>query len=265
MDATPAHPDLPETRRAVSRVPEITAAFWVITVLAAGAGETASDFLFTHLPHVVVLAIGTAVMVVALVFQLRARRYVPRIYWFCVAMAAVSGTMPADVARVGLGIPATAATVFFLVALAVIVACWYWSERTLSIDSIRTRRRESFYWAAVFVMFSLGTAAGDMTANTLHMGYLVSALAFGAVLAVLLAARTWSGLNAVAAFWLTYVVTRPLGASLTDWLAQRPDKGGLGWGTGPVTVVLTIAIIGLVCYLTRAARKPPMATAPQNP
>jgi len=183
---------------------------------------------------------------------------VPWIYWLAVAMVSVFGTMAADVVHVGLEIPYLVSTSFFVVALAVIFAWWYRSQKTLSIHSIHTRRRESFYWATVLATFALGTAAGDMTAKTLNLGYLSSAVAFAVVIAVPLVAHKRFRLNAIAAFWFAYIVTRPLGASFADWFALPRPASGLGWGTGPITLVLTVAIIGLVGYLSSgaAARQP---------
>jgi uncharacterized membrane-anchored protein len=246
---------LPDAQRAVSRVPEVTVAFWVTKVLTTGMGETASDFLFQHLAPAVALAIGLVGLVAALVLQFRAHRYVPWIYWFAVAMVSVFGTMAADVVHVGLGVPYLVSTTFFLVVLGVIFAVWYRSEKTLSIHSIHTRRRESFYWATVMATFALGTAAGDLTAKTLNMGYLSSAVAFAVVIAVPLVAHKWFSLNAIAAFWFAYVVTRPLGASFADWFGTPAYASGLGVGTGPITLLLIVAIIGLVAYLTVMARK----------
>lgn len=247
-----AEQQMSDVPRAVSRVPEPTVGFWVVTVLIAGMGETASDFLFTHLAPPLVLVIGLVGLVAALVVQFRARRYVPWIYWVALAVVSVVGTMPADVARVGLGVAPLVVTGVFLVVLVVILAGWYRRGGTLSIRGIHARRPEAFYWAAVFTMFALGTAAGDLTANTLHLGYLVSAIAFGVVMALVMVGRAWFGLNGIAAFWLAYVFARPLGASIADWLAQPSDAGGLGWGTGPVTVALAIVVIGLVGYLARS-------------
>jgi uncharacterized membrane-anchored protein len=254
LDTVPAHQHTPVLESAMSKVPEVTAAFWVTKVLTTGMGETASDFLFQHLAPPVGLAIGLVGLVVALVLQFRAQQYVPWIYWFAVAMVSVFGTMAADAAHVGAGIPYSASTVFFLAALAVIFAVWYRSEKTLSIHSIRTRRRESFYWATVLATFALGTAAGDLTAKTLNMGYLPSAVLFGVIIAVPLVAHHWLRLNAIAAFWFAYIVTRPLGASFADWFAVPKKLSGLGWGTGPITLVLTVIIIGLVYYLTAGAQ-----------
>jgi uncharacterized membrane-anchored protein len=247
----PSLQQAPVTR--MSKVPEVTAAFWVTKVLTTGMGETASDFLFQRLAPPIALAIGIAGLATALVLQFKARRYVPWIYWLAVAMVSVFGTMAADVAHVGLGVPYLASTAFFLVALAAIFFGWHRSEKTLSIHSITTRRRESFYWATVLATFALGTAAGDLTAKTLMLGYLPSAVVFGVVIVVPLVAHKRFRLNAIAAFWFAYVVTRPLGASFADWFALPRDASGLGWGSGPITLVLTIAIVGLVGYLTRGS------------
>jgi uncharacterized membrane-anchored protein len=238
-------------REAAVKVPEVTAAFWVTKVLTTGMGETASDFLFQHLSHAVTLAVGVIGFTAALVLQVRVRRYVPWVYWLAVVMVSVFGTMAADVVHVGLGVPYAVSTAFFVVVLGVLFAWWQGREKTLSIHSIRTRRRERFYWTAVLATFALGTAAGDLTAKTLNLGYLSSGILFAVVIAVPLVAHRWFRLNAIAAFWFAYIVTRPLGASFSDWFAY----GGPRWGTGPITVVLTIAIIGLVGYLTAADRR----------
>jgi uncharacterized membrane-anchored protein len=238
-------------RQAAVKVPEVTAAFWVAKVVTTGMGETAADFLFQHLNHVIALGAGIAAFTVAMVLQSRARRYVPWIYWLAVVMVSVFGTMAADVAHVALGVPYTASTVFFVVVLGVIFTWWYAKEGTLSIHSITTRRRGRFYWATVLATFALGTAAGDLTAKTLNLGYLSSGLLFAAAIAVPLVAHKWFRLNAIVAFWFAYIVTRPLGASFSDWFAYSSPH----WGTGPITLVLTIAIIGLVGYMTAAGRK----------
>ena len=256
MDTTaPQHQFRSVARQAAVKVPEVTAAFWVTKVVTTGMGETASDFLFQHLSHVITLGVGIAGFATAMVLQSRARRYVPWIYWFAVVMVSVFGTMAADVVHVGLGVPWTASTAFFVVVLGVIFVWWYGKEKTLSIHSIRTRRRERFYWATVLATFALGTAAGDWTAKTLNLGYLSSGLLFAAVIVVPLIGYRWFRLNAIAAFWFAYIVTRPLGASFSDWFAY----GGPHWGTGPITLILTSAITGLVGYMTTLDRKARMA------
>ncbi len=161
--------------------------------------------------------------------------------------------MAADVLHVGLGVPYLLSTPLFLVALAAVFALWYATERTLSIHSIRTRRREVFYWAAVLATFALGTAAGDLTA-TIGLGYAGSVVLFAVAICVPALAHRSGLLGAVAAFWTAYVLTRPLGASLADWMAMSTGRGGLGWGLGPVTLSWTVAIVGFVTYLAVSRR-----------
>jgi uncharacterized membrane-anchored protein len=180
--------------------------------------------------------------------QFRSDRYRPVAYWFAVAMVAVFGTMAADALHVVVGIPYTVSTAFYAVALAATFALWRRSEGTLSIHSIRTPRREAWYWLTVLLTFALGTAAGDLTAFVLHLGYLGSAVLFAAAIAV--PAVAWRcGLNPVAAFWTAYVLTRPLGASLADWLGKPRSLSGLGWGDGTVSAVAALAIVALVGWL----------------
>ncbi|MFF4650409.1 hypothetical protein [Streptomyces sp. NPDC001380] len=198
------------------------------------------------------------VLAASLVLQFRARRSTAWVYWTAVVMVSVFGTMAADVLHVGLGIPYLVSTVFFAAALAAVFAGWYACERTLSIHSIRTRRRESFYWATVMATFALGTAAGDLTAVTMHLGYLPSGIAFAALITVPALAFRVRVLNGVAAFWSAYVLTRPLGASFADWMGVSRDRGGLELGTGPVSLVLLAVIAVLVGCLaaTRADAAP---------
>jgi uncharacterized membrane-anchored protein len=253
MDAAVSQDQLRRmARQAAVKVPEVTVAFWVTKVLTTGMGETASDFLFQHFTHVVTLAVGIAGLTAALVLQFRARRYVPWIYWFAVIMVSVTGTMAADVVHVGLGVPYVASTACFALVLCLIFAGWYGKEKTLSIHSISTRRRERFYWAAVLATFALGTAAGDLTAKTLGLGFLSSGVLFAVVIVVPLVAYRRFRLNPIVAFWFAYIVTRPLGASFADWFAY---PGGPHWGTGPITLVLSLAIIVLVAYMSRRQPK----------
>lgn len=232
------------------KVPEVTVYFWIIKLLTTAMGETTSDYLVTHMDPVIAVALGALGLVVALVLQFVVRRYVPWIYWLAAAMVAIFGTMAADVLHVALGIPYIASTAFFMVALAAIFVVWYMSEKTLSIHSIYTRRRELFYWATVVVTFALGTALGDMTASTLGLGYLASGVLFVVLIAIPALAYWLFGLNEIFAFWFAYIVTRPLGASFSDWLGRSQDHGGLGLGTGMVSLVLAILIVGLVAYVT---------------
>lgn len=234
---------------AASKVPEVSVAFWATKALTTGMGESASDYLVHRLPPVVAVGLGAVAFTVALTVQLRGRRYVPWIYWLAVAMVGVFGTMAADVLHVGLGVPYLASSTFFALALALVLIVWYRAEKTLSIHSIHTTRREVFYWAAVMTTFALGTAAGDMTAVTMHLGYLDSGIMFAVVIAV--PAVAWRlGLNPVVAFWFAYIVTRPLGASFADWMGVPPARGGLDLGPGPVSLTLAALIIGFVVYLS---------------
>jgi len=240
-------------RHAMSKVPEVTVYFWIIKVLTTGMGETASDYLAHLLGPVSAVGLGAVCMAASLVLQLSMRRYVAWIYWTTIVMVSVFGTMAADILHVGLGVPYLVSTPAFMVALAVVLAVWFASEKTLSIHSIRTRRREVFYWATVLATFALGTAAGDLTAS-LGMGYLGSGVMFAVVIAVPAVAHRQFGMNAILAFWFAYIVTRPLGASFADWMAVSAGRGGLGLGLGPVTLYWTIAILGFVGYLA-ATRK----------
>ena len=233
---------------ALSTVPEVTLVFWVTKVLTTGMGETASDFLAHHIDPVIAGGLSLLGLVAALALQFRARRYVPWVYWLAVAMVSVFGTMAADVVHVILGVPYAVSTVAFLLTLGVVFLVWHRSEGTLSIHSITTRRRELFYWTTVLTTFALGTAAGDLTATTLHLGYLASGVLFAVVIAVPTVAHRF-GLNAVLSFWFAYVVTRPLGASFADWMGVPPSRHGLDWGTGPVTLALAVLIAVLVGYL----------------
>ncbi|GAC1350839.1 MAG: membrane protein [Ktedonobacteraceae bacterium] len=236
--------------RAMKKVPEVTVYFWIIKVLTTAMGETTSDYLVTHINPIIAVALGGIGLAVALVLQFSMRRYVPGVYWFTVVMVAIFGTMAADVLHVGLGIPYFVSTAFFMVALVVIFAIWYTSEKTLSIHSIYTHRREMFYWAAVMTTFALGTAAGDMTAITLGLGYFSSGVMFAVLIAVPALAYWLLGLNEIFAFWLAYILTRPLGASFADWIGRSHKLGGLGLGTGAVSLCLTILIVGFVSYLS---------------
>lgn len=232
--------------RAAVRVPEVTAAFWVTKALTTAMGESTSDFLVHSMPPVVAVLLGAAAFSVALALQLTARRYVPWRYWLAVAMVGVFGTMGADVLHVGLGVPYAVSTVLFAVALAGVFLAWNAAEGTLSIHSITTRRRELFYWATVVATFALGTAAGDLAAVTLHVGYFSAGLLFAAAIAVPALAFRTRRLGAVPAFWSAYVLTRPLGASFADWMGVSHARGGLALGPGPVGGALAVLIVALV-------------------
>ncbi|WP_369241217.1 hypothetical protein AB5J56_41935 [Streptomyces sp. R21] len=239
--------------RMANKVPEVTVYFWIIKVLTTGMGETASDLLARLLGPVPAVALGGLALAASLAVQFALRRYVAWAYWTAVVMVSVFGTMAADVLHVGLGVPYTVSTPAFLTVLAAVFVLWYASERTLSVHTIRTRRREAFYWAAVLATFALGTAAGDLTA-TVGFGYLGSVVLFAAAICVPALAHRLGALNAVTAFWTAYVITRPLGSSLADWMALGHTRGGLGLGLAPVTLAWTAAIIGFVGYLAASQR-----------
>ena len=244
-----------QTRRTAAlaaKVPEVTAVFWVVKVLTTGMGEAASDWLAAH---GIALAVGVGLLGlgVTLWYQLRADRYRPVTYWAAVAMVAVFGTMAADAIHVVLGVPYPLTSTAYALAVVVCLAVWRRVEGTLSIHSIRTRRRELFYWATVLATFALGTAAGDLTAITLKLGYLESGLIFLAAILVPWAAWRWWRLNEVVAFWAAYVLTRPLGASFADWIAKPATRGaGLGLGDGAVAVALVLVIAALVVWIARS-------------
>ncbi|MEO8242747.1 MAG: hypothetical protein ABI832_10565 [bacterium] len=243
---------------ALSKVPQITVIFWIVKLLTTGMGETTSDFLVHQIDPPIAVAIGFSGFVAALVAQFVVTRYSPWIYWLAVVMVSVFGTMAADVLHVGLGIPYAISTAFFAVTLAAIFALWFSIERTLSIHSIRTRRREAFYWATVVTTFALGTASGDLTAVNLGLGYLDFGILFTAVIALPALAYWRFGMPEIPAFWFAYIITRPVGASFADWMGVGYERGGLNWGTGPVSLVMGLTILALVGYLaaTHADEKP---------
>lgn len=235
--------------QAIRKVPEVTIYFWIIKLLSTALGESTSDYLVRNINPYLAVALGFAGFVAALILQLSVRRYITWVYWLAVVMVAIFGTMAADVMYVVLNIPYLISTIAFAAVLAVIFFVWYRSEKTLSIHSINTRRRELFYWATVIATFALGTAAGDFTAATLHLGYLASGVLFGVLFVVPAVAYRLGRLNEVAAFWFAYIMTRPFGASFADWFG-KPFLDGLGLGDEKVSLVLTILIIGMVGYLT---------------
>jgi uncharacterized membrane-anchored protein len=233
--------------KAAIKVPEITIYFWIIKLLSTAMGESTSDYLVFQINKYLAVALGCLGLVIALALQFWVRRYMRSVYWLAVVMVAVFGTMAADVMHVGLGIEYWQSTVFFASALAIIFVLWYVSERTLSIHTIYPGRRELFYWATVMATFALGTAAGDLTAFTLGLGFFTSILLFAALFALPALGYWLFGLNEVFAFWFAYVVTRPLGASVADWLGKSAP--GLGFGDEKVSLVLGALIVGIVGYL----------------
>ena len=229
------------------KVPEITLIFWVLKLLTTGMGEAMSDFMGQHSVPVAG-AVGILGLAFALWLQMRSHEYRAPVYWFAVMMVAVFGTMAADGVHDGASVPYSITTPVFAAIVAATFFFWHRSEGTLSIHSINTRRREGYYWTAVLATFALGTAASDLTAYSLNLGFWESAVLFAVVFA-LPAVGWWRGqLNPTVAFWAAYVVTRPLGASFADGFS-KPTNGGLGWGDGTVSAVALIVFIALVAYV----------------
>ena len=234
-----------------SKVPDIDGTFWTLKILTTAMGEATSDFFVHRFAPAVAVLVAGAVFAVVLYWQLRAPRYLVVTYWSAVVMVSVFGTMCADVVHVGFGVPYVISAIGFAIALALVFWTWYRVERTLSIHSISSTRRELFYWAAVVTTFALGTAAGDMTAVTLHAGYFGSGLLFVGLFLVPAAAYRFFDVNAVLAFWTAYVLTRPLGASFADWMGVSLVRGGLNWGPGNVAMLLSGAIVAGVALVAR--------------
>lgn len=250
------------TSRIVTKVPDATAAFWVTKLLSTAMGESVSDFLGHLIGHVPAVLAGAAAFTAALLVQLRCRRYSTWAYWITVAMVGVFGTMAADVVH-GIGVPLPWSTTLYAVALAAVFLWWYRSEKTLSIHSVYTRRRELFYWGAVVATFALGTAAGDLTASTWRLGYLASAGLFILIIAIPAVGYWKFGMNSILAFWFAYVVTRPIGASFADWMAAPARRTGLGWGTAWVGGGLALAVLAGIAFMARTGRdKAPSAVMP---
>jgi uncharacterized membrane-anchored protein len=240
--------------------PRITSAFWIVKVLSTGMGEACSDFLAHRFGSIPAGAIGAVILVIPLIIQLRSGRYRPWVYWSAVSAVAVTGTMAADGLHIELGLPYAATTVLYAVILAAILTGWYRSEGTLSIHSITTARREWFYWGTVMATFALGTAVGDLSAVTLHIGYLGSGLLFAGIIAVPALAHRFLNLNAVFAFWFAYVITRPLGASFADWLDMPRAVGGRGFGDGPVALVGVVLVALGVAYIAAVHKRATVVT-----
>ena len=236
----------------LNRVPEVTVDFWLIKVMAVTMGETAADYLAVNLGLGLTTTslIMTGVLVVALVLQFVQKRYVPWAYWLAVVLISIVGTLVTDNLVDNFGVRLETTTIAFSVVLALTFAAWYASERTLSIHTIFTTRREIFYWLAILFTFSLGTAAGDLVAERFDMGYLTTGLIFGGVIAAIALAYFFLGLNGILAFWLAYILTRPLGASFGDLLSQPVEYGGMGFGTTFTSLVFLGCIVAIVLYMT---------------
>src|SRR3954453_17509563 len=250
-------------RQFLNKVPEVTIWFWVIKILATTVGETFADFLSgLGLGLGGTTVVMTAVFLVALAAQFRARRYVPALYWLTVVLISVVGTLVTDNLTDALGVPLVVSTVVFAVALAATFAVWYAKEGTLSIHSIVTGRREAFYWLAILFTFALGTAVGDLVDERFGLGYWPTALVVALLIVAVAAGHLVFGANAVLTFWIAYVLTRPLGASLGDGLSQDRSDGGFGLGTTWTSLLFLAAILGVVAYLSVTGRDRTEARVP---
>jgi uncharacterized membrane-anchored protein len=258
VDRSPAA-NGPLVRDLTSKVPVVTVYFWIIKVLTTGMGEAASDSL-VQVGGALAVAATAVALVASFVVQFKVSRYIPGVYWLAVIMVSVFGTMAADIPHF-LGIPVWATSTAYLLAVVAIFYAWRRAEGTLSFSAINTRRREAFYWAAVLATFALGTAVGDLTAFAWGWGALASGIIFAVLIALPALARRWAGLNTVLAFWLAYILTRPLGASFADWMGGSGRHGGLGWGKPLVAAVWSAAIVAFVGYLAATRRDVARPTA----
>jgi uncharacterized membrane-anchored protein len=237
----------------LNRVPEITLFFWIIKVLATTVGETAEDFLSVNLNMGLTntsYVMGGLLVIALLVQFIVIKKYVPASYWIAVVLMSVVGTLITDNLVDNLGVSLVTTTIIFSVALIVVFAAWYISEKTLSVHTIYSAKRELFYWTAILFTFALGTASGDLLAEGLALGYGTSAIIFLAVIGLIAAAHFYLKLDAILAFWLAYILTRPLGASIGDLLSQARADGGFGLGTVGTTAIFLLAILSLVVYLS---------------
>ena len=246
----------PSPTRAIgmlNKVPAVTLFFWIIKILCTTVGETAADFLNAnlHLGLTGTTAVMGTLLIVALVVQMRVRTYIPWVYWLVVVLLSVVGTLITDNLSDNFNVPLLNSTIIFAVALAITFGVWYAKERTLSIHSIYTTRRESFYWLAILFTFALGTAGGDLVAEKYNVGYLPALGIFGGAIVIVAAAHFLFRLNGILTFWIAYILTRPLGASLGDYLSQPRDAGGLALSAQAVNIAFLLLIVALVLYLSR--------------
>lgn len=250
----------------LNKVPAVTLIFWIIKIMATTVGETAADFLAFNLKlglsNTSLLMAG--LLVVALLLQLRARHYVPALYWTVVVFVSIVGTLISDNLVDNFGVSLVTTTIIFAAALVLVFGLWYASEKTLSVHSIETTKRELYYWAAILCTFALGTSAGDLIGESMGLGYVRSALLFGGLIAATFLAYRYLHLNAVLAFWAAYILTRPLGASLGDWLTQAPKDGGLGISTTIISGIFLVTIVVLVFYLSRQQTEEALVAGPQR-
>ncbi len=236
----------------MNKVPGITLYFWIIKILCTTIGETAADFINGkfNLGLTGTTLIMGALLIIALIFQFKANKYIPTRYWIAVVLISVVGTLITDNLTDNLGVSLIVTTIVFSIVLGIVFIIWYYFEKTLSIHKIDSRRREAFYWLAILFTFALGTAAGDLMAESLQLGYWLSGLIFAAMIGIVYVAYKYLHLNAILAFWIAYILTRPLGASIGDFLSQPKQNGGVGLGTALTSGIFLAAIIATVIYLS---------------
>jgi uncharacterized membrane-anchored protein len=242
--------------RMLNKVPEITVYFWVIKVLCTTVGETFADNLNENLGLGLTDTsyIMGAALIAVLVAQFRARRYIPGIYWLAVVLISVVGTLVSDNLVENYGVTLEATTIGFSICLVAVFATWYAVERTLSVHTIYTTRRETFYWLAILFTFALGTSAGDFLSEQLELGYLAALGIFAGAIVVVAVLHFGLRMNAILSFWLAYILTRPLGASIGDYLASPTSEGGLGLGTNLTSIIFLSTILALVVFLAVSKR-----------
>lgn len=244
-------------RKMLNRVPEVTGSFWIIKVLATTVGETAADYLSVNLNLGLSLTsyIMSGVLAIALLNQLRLKRYIPASYWIVVVLTSITGTLITDRLVDEFGVSLVTTTVVFSIVLLVIFALWYFNEKTLAMHSINTVKRELYYWAAILFTFALGTATGDLLAEALKLGYAQATLIFAISIAIVAISYYYLKINAVLAFWLAYILTRPLGASIGDLLSQPIKNGGFGFGTVGTSMLFLCVILSLIIYISYKPKK----------
>lgn len=241
----------------LNKVPQVTLIFWIVKIMATTVGETGADFLIFNLGWGLMFTalIMTTVLVLILLKQFETKKYEPTVYWLTVVTVSIVGTLMTDYLTDEYNVSLVISTSIFSILLAIIFSFWHIEEGTLSIHTINTRKRELFYWLAILMTFALGTAAGDLLAESVDLGYLFSGAIFGSLIIAVTLAYYLLKINAVLAFWLAYILTRPFGASFGDYLSQSHERGGLGFGATNTSIVFLVIIFGLVGYLNFENRK----------
>ena len=241
----------------LNKVPSITLFFWIIKILATTVGETAADYLSTtlNLGLTITSYVMSGILLMVLIVQLRCKKYIPSVYWLVVVLLSVVGTLISDNLVDHLGVSLGTTSILFGSALAIVFVCWYLSEKTLSVHEITTTKRELFYWAAILFTFSLGTSAGDLISESSGLGYAYATLLFAVIIGLVFLTYKYLKLNSILAFWIAYILTRPLGASLGDLLSQPKNNGGLNLGTTVTSIAFLATILSLVVYVSFRNKK----------